>query len=108
MSEHASAEVWIHGARARSWDQVIEYLSGDAHDRSKVQIYVNGRFFSITEPSSLASSVGRSADSESESGRVLPADSELPTTRDLIGLVPDLTDGLSPEEHVRRLRNGAA
>lgn len=38
--------------------------------------------------------------------RLLPDDAELPTTRDLIGLVPDLTDGLSAEEHVRRLRNG--
>jgi len=33
-------------------------------------------------------------------------DSELPTTRDLVGLVPELTGELSAEEHVRRLRNG--
>jgi hypothetical protein len=38
--------------------------------------------------------------------RVLPDDAELPTTRDLIGLVPDLTGDLSAEEYVRRLRNG--
>jgi hypothetical protein len=38
--------------------------------------------------------------------RILPQDSELPTTRDLIGLAPDLTGDLSAEEYVRRLRNG--
>lgn len=31
---------------------------------------------------------------------------EAPSIRDLIGLAPDLTDGVSPVEHVRNLRNG--
>jgi hypothetical protein len=38
--------------------------------------------------------------------RVLPDDAELPTTADLVGLVPDLTGDLSAEEHIRRLRDG--
>ncbi|HEY2355178.1 MAG TPA: hypothetical protein VGH79_09810 [Gaiellaceae bacterium] len=38
--------------------------------------------------------------------RVLRPDAELPTVADLIGLAPDLTGSLSPEEHMRRLRNG--
>lgn len=32
-------------------------------------------------------------------------DARLPTTRDMIGLVPDMTGGLSAEEYVRRLRS---
>lgn len=38
--------------------------------------------------------------------RVLPEGVELPTARDLIGLVPDLTGDLSSEEYVRKLRDG--
>lgn len=38
--------------------------------------------------------------------RILGEDAELPSVRELIGLVPDLTGSLTPEEHVRRLRNG--
>lgn len=39
-------EIWVHGAPARDIRQVVSYLTGDSHDRSKVQIvYVdeNGR-----------------------------------------------------------------
>lgn len=39
--------VFIHGSLARDWAQVAEYLSGDAHDRSKVQVLVNGRFYPV-------------------------------------------------------------
>jgi len=38
--------------------------------------------------------------------RLLRADADLPTVRDLIGLAPDLTGFVSPDEYVRKLRNG--
>lgn len=38
--------------------------------------------------------------------RILPDGADLPSVKDLIGLVPDITGGLSSEEHVRRLRDG--
>jgi hypothetical protein len=49
------AVVFLHGAQARSWEQVITYLRGDAHDRSKVQVLVNGGFHSLV----LAEEPGR-------------------------------------------------
>jgi predicted ATPase with chaperone activity len=42
-------EVYVHGARASNLKQVIDFLSGDAHDRSKVQIYANGRFWDFED-----------------------------------------------------------
>jgi hypothetical protein len=33
-------EIWVHGGKARDLQQVIGFLSGDAHDRSKVRILV--------------------------------------------------------------------
>jgi hypothetical protein len=41
MDEKQKVEVWLHGSPARSLEQIMWYLSGDAHDRSKVQIFVN-------------------------------------------------------------------
>lgn len=41
------AEIWVHGAPARSWEQVAEYVNGDAHARSKLQILVGGRFYPV-------------------------------------------------------------
>lgn len=38
--------------------------------------------------------------------RLLRAEEELPKTADIAGLVPDLTEGVSSEEHLRRLRDG--
>lgn len=37
---------------------------------------------------------------------LLRSDAELPSTRDIAGLVPDLTGELASDEYVRRLRNG--
>ena len=34
-------EVWVHGSPAHSFGQIQSFLSGDAHDRSKVQLYRN-------------------------------------------------------------------
>ena len=34
--------LWVHGLPARSYEQVADYLNGDAHDRSKVQVMVGG------------------------------------------------------------------
>lgn len=36
--------VWVHGAPARSLKQVVDYLSGDAHDRSKVEFFDGYKF----------------------------------------------------------------
>lgn len=33
--------IWVHGAPARSLEQVVSYLTGDDHDRSKVQVHVD-------------------------------------------------------------------
>ena len=41
---------WVHGAPARSFEQVASYLTGDAHDRSKVQVVVNGEFHDVKVP----------------------------------------------------------
>lgn len=41
------AAVFVHGSAARSWAQVASYLLGDAHDRSKVQVLVNGQFLPL-------------------------------------------------------------
>jgi hypothetical protein len=38
---------WVHGSPARSFEQVAEYLTGDAHDRSKVQVYDGKHFHSV-------------------------------------------------------------
>jgi hypothetical protein len=41
------AAIWIHGFPAKSWNQVVQYLDGDAHDQSKVQVLVGGKFYSL-------------------------------------------------------------
>lgn len=53
---------WVHGMPARNIDQVISYLSGDAHDQYKVRWYDGQDFltvvdsFPITIPRSKAAS----------------------------------------------------
>jgi hypothetical protein len=42
---------------------------------------------------------------ERPSVRLLPDDADLPTTRALIGLAPDIAGDLSAEEHIRHLRD---
>lgn len=50
-------EFWIHGLRAKSIQQVKDYLDGDAHDRSKLQVFVYnedgdsryGRFYDLLD-----------------------------------------------------------
>lgn len=44
------AEIWIHGFPAKSWEQVVEYATGDAHDRSKLQVLVDGKFKDLVLP----------------------------------------------------------
>lgn len=39
--------IWVHDSRARSLEQVESYLSGDAHDQSKVQWYDGDRFHDL-------------------------------------------------------------
>lgn len=41
------AALFVHGSAARSWAQVASYLLGDAHDRSKVQVFVNSQFLPL-------------------------------------------------------------
>ena len=41
------AGFWVHGVPARNIDQVVSYLTGDAHDQSKVQFYKDGKFYSV-------------------------------------------------------------
>lgn len=41
------AVFWVHGMQARSFEQVAGYLTGDAHDQSKVQVYVDGEFYDV-------------------------------------------------------------
>ena len=36
-----SVELWCHGMKARNLEQVLSYLTGDDHDKSKVQVFVN-------------------------------------------------------------------
>ena len=38
---------WVHGYPAHSLEQVVSFLTGDAHDQSKVQWYDGKRFHSI-------------------------------------------------------------
>jgi len=58
MSE--KAVFWIHGFPARDMEQVAEYLSGDAHDQSKVQVLVDGKFYDVvTEEATPSSSSAR-------------------------------------------------
>lgn len=52
MTEHESliesrAAIWIHGYPAKSWEQVVKYLDGDPHERSKVAVLVDGRFYDL-------------------------------------------------------------
>lgn len=37
-------EILVHGMRARNVEQVMSYLSGDAHDQSKVQWFDGNKF----------------------------------------------------------------
>ena len=39
--------IWVHGCRARDLKQVESYLSGDAHDQSKVQWYDGNQFHDL-------------------------------------------------------------
>jgi hypothetical protein len=47
--ELSGAAFWVHGAPARDFDQVLEYLKGDVHDQSKVQIVIDGHFYGLDE-----------------------------------------------------------
>lgn len=38
----------VHGSVASSWKQVAGFLTGDAHDRSKVQVLVDGKFYDVS------------------------------------------------------------
>lgn len=46
-SPSPDAVLWVHGMQARSFEQVAGYLTGDAHDQSKVQVYVGGQFYDV-------------------------------------------------------------
>ena len=46
MSE---SQFWVHGMPARNIDQVIDYLSGDAHDRTKVQWHDGKNFITVVD-----------------------------------------------------------
>lgn len=41
------AGFWLHGTPARSLDEVLDYLDGDAHDVSKVQWFNGSEFFDL-------------------------------------------------------------
>ena len=41
-------EVLVHGMRARDIEQVMSYLSGDAHDRSKIQWFNGVKFYNFS------------------------------------------------------------
>ena len=41
MAQVTKVEIWVHGAPARCLDQVVKYLTGDVHDQTKVEIFVN-------------------------------------------------------------------
>lgn len=47
LLEAAGAEVLVHGSLARDPDQVRDYMHGDAHDRSKVQVLFEGKFHDV-------------------------------------------------------------
>lgn len=53
----AAPGIWVHGAPARDLEQVESYLSGDAHDRSKVEWFDGSRFrpLVIEEPRRVTS-----------------------------------------------------
>lgn len=42
-------QFWVHGIPARSLEQVAQYLSGDDHDKSKVQVFDGETFHNATE-----------------------------------------------------------
>lgn len=42
-----SPQIWLHGQPARTLEEVIKYLSGDAHDRSKVQFFDGKEFHDL-------------------------------------------------------------
>ena len=44
---NTNAEIWVHGFPARDWEQVVQYINGDAHDRSKLQVLVDGKFYPL-------------------------------------------------------------
>lgn len=46
--EDYGAEWWVHGFPAHDLDQVRDYLKGDAHDQSKVQLRIDGKFRGIS------------------------------------------------------------
>lgn len=45
----SDAIFYVHGLPARSFECVASYLTGDAHDRSKVQVYLpdSGEFLDV-------------------------------------------------------------
>ncbi|MGZ4745702.1 MAG: hypothetical protein ACXVYY_01330 [Oryzihumus sp.] len=46
-SPEKDGTLWVHGLPARSYEQVAAYLTGNAHDQSKVQVYVGGQFYDV-------------------------------------------------------------
>lgn len=44
-NRYGDAGFWVHGTPARSLDQVLDFLDGDAHDVSKVQWFNGEKFF---------------------------------------------------------------
>lgn len=46
-TRYGDAGFWVHGSPARSLDEVLEFLNGDAHDVSKVQWFNGNRFFDL-------------------------------------------------------------
>lgn len=43
----SDAIVYVHGVPAKSWEQISSYANGDAHAQSKIQVFVNGRFYDV-------------------------------------------------------------
>lgn len=39
--------IYLHGVPARDLEHVVSYLTGDAHDRSKVEFFDGERFLSL-------------------------------------------------------------